>query len=89
MIWNASPRFFAKATSHCCWSAPAPAVSAPAAAEATKSAPVLPRWIRSSVSKLICLVGRQQIRRLAADQTVESDRIGQRLSRVRDASDGS
>ena len=54
-----------------------------------RARPVLPRWIRSSVSKLICLVGREQIRRLAADQTVESDRIGQELATVRDASDGS
>ena len=59
-------------------SALAPAVIAPAAAAATNSAPVLPRWIRSSVSKLIVAIGGQQVGRLPGDESVSSRRRRQR-----------
>ena len=53
MIWNARPRFFANACSAANDSAAASAVIAPAVAAALNSAPVLPRWMRSSTSNVI------------------------------------
>ena len=75
MIWNASPRFFANADSAATESASAPAVIAPATADALKSAPVLPRWMRSSSSKPISSFGGEQIGRLPGDEAVVSDRV--------------
>ena len=75
MIWNASPRFFAKAESAATASASAPAVIAPATADGAEERTGLAAMNALEQLEADLLIGRQQIRRLAADQAVRSHGI--------------